>query len=323
MKKFLSCDWGVTSFRLRVVETQPFAIIAEERSDQGIARSFALWQQNRKTENDRSTFYLEIVHRHIDSIQKKTNSSLNKLPLVISGMASSSIGIIELPYKEMPFSADGADLELRVLGATNVFREVTIISGAKTDNEVMRGEETQLVGCFDAETNGEVSIFVFPGTHSKHVLVKGGKATDLKTYMSGEFFKLLCEKSILSASIKASEDFGAEEHRKSFEEGVRAAAITNLLQSCFQVRTNNLLGKKTREENYFYLSGLVIGTEMNELTRNDHARITLVCNKKLSPFYDAAFNVVNENKSILKIQDADEAVVKGQYKIYEKMLNNK
>lgn len=321
MEKFLSCDWGVTSFRLRVVETEPFAITAEERSDQGIARSFELWQQSRKAEKDRSVFYMEIVHEHVGALQKKTNSSLSKLPLLISGMASSSVGIIELPYKEMPFSADGSDLELHVMEANNGFGEVIIISGAKTNNEVMRGEETQLVGCFDAGANQEELIFVFPGTHSKHVLVKGGKAGDLKTYMTGEFFRLLGEKSILSASIKTSEDFGAEKNRKNFEDGVRAAAKTNLLQSSFQVRTNHLLGKKTREENYFYLSGLVIGTEVNELRNN--ARITLVCSKKLSPFYEAAFNVVNEKNSILKIQDADEAVAKGQYKIYERALNNK
>jgi len=305
------------------VDTQRLEIIAEERSNEGIAKTFEAWKQGGRAEKDRAGFYLEIIRAHVDALQKKASCNLHQLPLILSGMASSSIGIIELPYKEMPFSADGSDLELRVMGNDNVFDEVVIVSGAKTTREVMRGEETQLVGCFDSEKDGEEMIFVFPGTHSKHVLVKGGKAVDLKTYMTGEFFRLLSEKSILSTSIQAREHFGANEHRKSFEDGVRTGAKTNLLQSSFQIRTNDLFGTMTGEENYFYLSGLLIGTEIKELMASNNVKITLVCNQELAPFYEAAFNVLNPQNSTLAIIDADGAAVKGQYKIYQRVLNEK
>jgi len=322
MEKFLSCDWGITSFRLRTVETKGFVISAEEKSEQGISKSFEAWKQSGKPERDRVAFYLAIIDEHAKALQKKTESALNKLPLIISGMASSSMGIIDLPYKEMPFSVDGADLEIKVIESDNFFGNTIIISGARTNNDVMRGEETQLVGC-SHNSGKEETIYIFPGTHSKHIHVKEGKATHLSTYMTGEFFELLSQKSVLSTSVKESEDLHFEKHPASFEQGVKDSKEMNLLQGCFRVRTNDLLGKYTAHENHFYLSGLLIGTEMAELLSKGYSKITLVSGGKLSNYYRSAFNVLNSTRSTLEVQDADEAVAKGQYKIYEKALANK
>jgi len=321
MKKFLSCDWGITSFRLRAVETMGFVISAEEKSGQGISKSFEAWKQSGKPERERIAFYLAIIADHLKALQKKTENSLNKMPLIISGMASSSMGIIELPYKEMPFSADGSDLEIKVIESDDFFGKTIIISGAKTHNDVMRGEETQLVGCF--QNSGTETIYIFPGTHSKHVHVKEGKATHLSTYMTGEFFELLSRKSVLSASVKENENFHIEKHLASFKQGVEDSKGMNLLQGCFGVRANDLLGKYTNHENYFYLSGLLIGTEMSDLLSKGYSRIKLVSSGKLCNYYRAAFDLLNSTHSTLEVQDADEAVVKGQYKIYEKAVAGK
>src|SRR5215216_1214665 len=106
MEKFLSCDWGVSSFRLRVVETRSLTIIAEEKSDHGIAMSFELWKQSEKKEKLRLAFYFDVIREHIKILERKSGTSLDKLPLIVSGMASSSIGMINLPYKELPFPAN-------------------------------------------------------------------------------------------------------------------------------------------------------------------------------------------------------------------------
>src|SRR5262245_12577368 len=101
-------------------------------------------------------------------------------------MASSSIGMIEVPYKETQFKADGSDLKVKKIDRSKDFEHDTfIISGARTNNDVMRGEETQLAGCKD--TGDKKSLYIFPGTHSKHILVKKGIAVSFKTFMTGEF----------------------------------------------------------------------------------------------------------------------------------------
>jgi 2-dehydro-3-deoxygalactonokinase len=42
--------------------------------------------------------------------------------------------------------------------------------------------------------------------------------------------------------------------------------ILNILRAAFLVRTNQLLAKLSKKENYFYLSGLMIGAEIKDLS---------------------------------------------------------
>jgi 2-dehydro-3-deoxygalactonokinase len=123
-------------------------------------------------------------------------------------MASSTIGMADLPYKDIPFSTDGSDLKLHTIPASVSFKHsVTLISGVRTEDDVMRGEETKLIGCTVGVSNKNNHLFIFPGTHPKHVHVKNDKATAFKTYMTGEFFDLLSTKSILSVSWQKEKVF--------------------------------------------------------------------------------------------------------------------
>ena len=45
MKNFISCDWGTSSFRLRLIETDTRQVLAESRSAQGIATAYALCRE--------------------------------------------------------------------------------------------------------------------------------------------------------------------------------------------------------------------------------------------------------------------------------------
>ncbi|MFC7670205.1 hypothetical protein ACFQT0_24695 [Hymenobacter humi] len=42
---FLSCDWGTSSFRLRLVERAGLKILAQESSKEGNAATAELWQR--------------------------------------------------------------------------------------------------------------------------------------------------------------------------------------------------------------------------------------------------------------------------------------
>jgi len=319
MEKFLSCDWGTSSFRLRVVELNGTKVIAGENDSPGIAKVFELWKMAGQPEALRFPFYLEPVRQSIGSIQKKLNCSLDGFPLVISGMACSTLGMIDLPYKEVPFYADGSDLITKAFAATDDFKhDIIFISGARTESDVMRGEETQLVGCVPGK---EEQLFIFPGTHSKHVTVKEGKAVAIKTYMTGEFFALLSTNSVLSASIERPVD-SKPGNKKAFEAGVKESLHSNLLHSSFKIRTNDLFHNFSREENFHYLSGLLIGTEMRELA-GTAGSITLVTNSQLHAHYELAFDLIMENPGALKFQDADEAIVKGQSKIWNRLVKQK
>ena len=315
MKTFLSCDWGMTSFRLRLVEIPGLQFTSVQDNDRGIAKTYESWKQMEAKDEERLSFYLRVLDHYIRQLEQQLNNSLQNVPVIISGMASSSIGMIELPYKEVPFRADGSDLVVKKIPRSTDFNhEMFIISGAKKDNDAMRGEETQLAGC-EHELNDK-DIFIFPGTHSKHVSVNNGSIIDIKTYMTGEFFELLSTKSILAASMEKGEGLGDKKNKSGFEAGVHAAGQSNLLHTSFTARTNYLFDKYSKSENYYYLSGLLIGTEVMELKKDFGGKITLVANDSLREYYATALTMLNIQEELLfHIQDADSALVKGQYKI--------
>ena len=311
MDLFFSCDWGTSSLRLRLASSADFKIIAEEKSDTGISATFNLWKERNEREEKRFEFYLSILKEKLERLQSKVQFNVENIPLVISGMASSTIGMIDIPYKPIPASIEGSGLIVKILKSTVDFpHDMIIISGLRSDNDVMRGEETQLIGAIESETGG---LYIFPGTHSKHLRVEESTIVGFKTYMTGEFFHLLTTKSILSSSVDATALFGAAE-QDSFRRGVQDAQTVSILHGSFMVRTNLLFDKYSKQENFYYLSGLLIGSELKEINPGQ-AAVFLIGSKEQCWYYQLALNALYRNCDVVLI-DADEATIKGHCKIY-------
>jgi len=320
MEKFLSCDWGTSSFRLRLVETPNLTILKEKLSNRGIAETFQSWRKTGRAEDKRLLFYLDIIYADIREFERALEYPLGATPVILSGMVGSSIGMMDLPYKQLPFSVDGSDLIIKLLNYEAApDSNVVLVSGTTTGHDVMRGEETQLVGCSHNANATAPTVFIFPGTHSKHVIVDHGQVVGFTTYMTGEFFKLLSTESILSVAVEEGSGFTHDKNRRSFEGGIEESVRSNLLHSSFQVRTNQLFNKFTKEENYYYLSGLLIGTEMNELVSAGYEKMMLVTAAQLRPYYEAAIEILVPSAS-LEVYDADEALIKGQFRILTRLL---
>ncbi len=313
---FLSCDWGTSSFRLRLVDAAAGQVLAATASTEGIADIQLLWKQQLAAEGDRVAFYSAVIQKNISAIELQYGSKLDGLPVVISGMASASIGMIELPYRVLPFSVNGSDLQYkRIKDTSDCPHERVIVSGAATAADVMRGEETQLVGCAGAARNDE-QLFIFTGTHSKHVTVTDGWATGIVTYMTGEFFALLSRKSILANSVVAGNITDDAFNGSAFEQGLRQSLEQNILHTSFMVRTNQLFKKMPETANYFYLSGLLIGTELQYLLKKDRVAISVIGDETLLANYRSALHILG---IAARFFDAERATVEGQLKIYNNL----
>jgi 2-dehydro-3-deoxygalactonokinase len=66
--------------------------------------------------------------------------------------------------------------------------------------DVMRGEETQLLGFLGIHASGE-AIVCMPGTHSKWVNVSGATVERFATFMTGELFSVVSRETILSHAM--------------------------------------------------------------------------------------------------------------------------
>lgn len=286
---FLSCDWGTSSFRLKLVEADSARVIAEVSGDTGIKKLYSRWQTHSKARS-RAEYYRTFLGKQLGQLQKKVQQDISALPVLISGMASSSIGMKELPYRKIPVSLDHPDLRVEKMKATGSFpHTLYLISGVRSSEDVMRGEETQIIG-LSAATEMKNGMCLLLGTHSKHITIKNNTLVSFRTYMTGELFDLLSTRSILADSVAEKNTLGPG---PAFEKGVSDALQENLLHTLFKTRTRDLLDHTTASDNYDYLSGLLIGTELKEVSKNNPGQILLWGNKRIAGYYKAALNISN------------------------------
>lgn len=215
------------------------------------------------------------------------------MDIVISGMASSSIGLRELPYASLPFPMDGsAAVTSWIPGEEIIPNNILLISGVATYNDLMRGEETQLTGIVKMikEETEEATIYILPGTHSKHITVANKQIVDFKTFMTGELFGLLLHHGLLAGAVTAPESnrIGGKEIT-AFHYGAKKALGEDLLHNLFSVRVKDLKKYYSKTLNYFYLSGLLIGAELKHTRDRTKAHYIICGDHTLGALYYSAF----------------------------------
>jgi len=124
-------------------------------------------------------------------------------------MASSSVGWRELPYAKTPFPLDGSGVRSDELtwSKPEWLGPVHLISGVATACDMMRGEETEIIGLMSEASLASQrnrSLLILPGTHSKHVWIEDQSVVEFRTFMTGELFEVLGQQSLLKASVDAA-----------------------------------------------------------------------------------------------------------------------
>ena len=184
------------------------------------------------------------------------------LPAIASGMIGSAQGWVEAPYVDLPAGAPQIARQLVAAPGTPL-RIVPGLAQRGTTPDVMRGEETQIVGALAARQDIADSLVILPGTHSKWVRLASGLVREFTTYMTGELFAVLRGHSILGRLAPAGADapptVGA-----AFARGVSVAqrSVGGLGPVLFSARASVLVGDLPGESSLAYLSGLLIGDEL-------------------------------------------------------------
>ena len=104
-----------------------------------------------------------------------------------------------------------------------------------------------------------------------------------------------------------------QDNQTWFNKGVQDSLADNFLHTAFTVRTNDILKNIPKENNYYYLSGLLIGTELKGLVNYKHP-VYLCGGAELMQFYQLACDVFGI--PVVAQIDGDEALLKGQKAIY-------
>ena len=277
----LAIDWGTTNRRVYVIDAAG-AVIARERDNCGILRMAG---------GDFAGEVAAIRARHGD------------LPMVCVGMVGSNRGWAAVPYVACPVGVPALARALHWMepDRTAIMPGVSIMANGRGD--VMRGEETQVLGAVAARLAPVDAVFCQPGTHCKWAQVADGTIVDFRTTMTGELFALLRQHSLLAETIGGTVADGP-----AFRAGVHDAADGRLLGDLFGVRASDLLGLRPSEDAASYASGLLIGTDVREQGLTSGETVYLLANGDLAALYTTAIEASGARIAVI---DSERAFVAG------------
>jgi len=288
---YVAVDWGTSSFRLWLVDPAG-DVLGERRSPEGMMAAAKLG-------------FATVLQSHLAAV-----GATDDLPVIICGMAGARQGWVEAGYIDTP--AHLATVLERAVAVPGTARDIRILPGIAQRNpdapDVMRGEETQLLGALGLNAAGDAVVCI-PGTHSKWAVVKAGTVERFATFMTGELFSVVSRETILSHAVAGAEeadDIGA------FKSAVVAAFHSPALAAnlLFQVRSSQLLFGGSATAARERISGTLIGLEMAAGLTGDRPKggITLVASGRLGQLYQLAFETLSV---AVRSIDAEEAVRRG------------
>jgi 2-dehydro-3-deoxygalactonokinase len=261
----IAVDWGTTRFRAYLVGTDG-SLLATVSSDEGISSAAA------------SDFSKILAARCGEWLE-----AFSRVPVLMGGMIGSRNGWKEVPYVACPASV--AEIKAGVQQVSiSPKRAAGIVPGLIWHDEgvadVIRGEETKIVG-----TGLESGVAILPGTHCKWARIAKGQVTEFRTYMTGEFYGLLRDHSVLRLLAKEPEE------NSGFSRGLAATERAGgLLHQAFEARTSVLDAQMDGSEVGPFLSGLLIGHEVRSAfgPAGRPQRATLVAENVLAQNYAQA-----------------------------------
>jgi 2-keto-3-deoxy-galactonokinase len=172
--------------------------------------------------------------------------------------------------------------------------------------DVMRGEETQILGALRLHPNLARGrhIFCLPGTHAKWVAVSDGAVTQFQTALSGELFELLRRHSVLARDGGEAD----AQDRPSCWGWIRAAE-DRLLHCCSASEAAWSRGNG-RGDAASYLSGLVLGKDIATAMAlfPFDGPVQLICTPALAALYGKALSAYDVKSAVI---DGDRAALAG------------
>jgi 2-dehydro-3-deoxygalactonokinase len=285
---FVVVDWGTSSFRGWLMSDGE--ALAESRGSEGMLHCAG------------AGGFAPVLRDHLARLGAPEGA-----PVLICGMAGARQGWVEAPYLKVPTRLDALHEGAIRVDVPGDIRILPGIAQARAEQpDVMRGEETQLLGMTESDFTGLVCI---PGTHSKWVRIEDGQVVAFSTYMTGELFSVIAQHSILLHAIDAA---ASPADSQAFRDGLATAlaAPTALTASLFRLRAAQLLGFEQRADGAARLSGLLIGTEIADAQRQHGLRrsVRLIAAGALGKLYEAALGAQDIDVTVV---DAEQASRRG------------
>jgi 2-dehydro-3-deoxygalactonokinase len=237
--EWIAVDWGTT--RLRAWAMSGREVLAEASSDRGM-----------------NTLDPEAYEPALVDLVGPWLAADRRTAVLCCGMVGARQGWVEAPYRAVPCPPlSGAPVRAPT---TDARLSVHVLPGLRQDSphDVMRGEETQIAGFLNLNAGWD-GVLCLPGTHTKWVQVSAGEVVSFQTFMTGELFALLSERSVLRHSVQGS---GRDEDAFAAAVSETLSTPETLAARLFRLRADHLLADTGPDTLRAQLSGLLIGAEL-------------------------------------------------------------
>lgn len=219
------------------------------------------------------------VREGISELLRQNDLSERDIHLAaLSGMIGSESGLCNIPHITAPAGVD----ELSRAVVNKKLPDITsiptfFIPGIKTFSDpeaevldaldIMRGEETELVGLLSQPCmDGKLTVLL-PGSHMKIVEVENRRIIAFRTSISGELSRAAAENTILKQSI--GDAFPKLADIEYLRRGFEYAELHGINEALFKVRVQaNFIGRATGEQLYSFLLGAILRDDVRSISES-------------------------------------------------------
>ena len=273
---------------------------------------------------DKKSEYKSLIKKGIEELLSVNELKDEALEAIIcSGMITSEGGLIELPHIPAPAGIDELSEAIFRMHITEISDAPFIfIPGVKhsgnelLENDMMRGEETELYGLCDMPLSN--TLYVLPGSHSKLIETdEKGRITSFSTSLSGEMISALSEGTILKGSLNITDSAINDAYLKL---GCEYAIKHGISSALFKVRILDKALAGSADEVYSFFLGAILSSDYNSIL--DLPESTVVIGGRTA-LRNAFCSLLRDcGKEIMAVDDriAENATAIGALRIYKKYL---
>jgi len=198
-----------------------------------------------------------------------------RAPLAAAGMITSALGLAEVPHVVAPAAAADLAKAAMQLEAPDVSSlPILLVPGVRTPGsghgvteDVMRGEETLVVGLLAMGVLEPGGAFLNAGSHWKLIQIdERGRISASRTSLGGEVMHAVQTATVLTASLPHGPLSAVDV--EWLRAGSAAAGSDGLLRALFDVRLLDQRGTTTPGQRFSWLAGACISEDLHALLRS-------------------------------------------------------
>lgn len=310
MGKYITVDTGTTNTRISLIDNKEIIDTLKYKIGVGDVKKDPVILKG-------------TVKYGIEAILKENELSQREIECIIAcGMITSELGLCHLEHVVLPCGIEELANSLHNTAIPEIceipfvfVRGVKAVGSSFEDTDIMRGEETELLGL--GECVERDCLYVLPGSHSKLIYTDSfGRISYFSTELTGELMSAVSISTILSQNIDLSAEMEAD--KEYLKKGYLYAKENGVNAAFFKVRIlNNLLGC-TKNRLYGFFMGVALCDEIKNIIKSGAKKVIIAGKAQLK---DPIYYLLKEfgGSEIIAVPDkiTDNATALGMVKIYE------